>query len=172
MTASATSRPRGARRSFAAYLEAAASLDTSVRLSPGLRQQWLVMFVGVVMLLAVVAGLYLEVTSRAAIAGRDIQSMEISIATQQRANADLQTQLAELLSEQTLQARAEALGYQPLERAELDYILVPGYLPDNGVHLTVETPQEQSVTSEAAFQQSLLEWIALQVENASAPLPR
>ncbi|GAB4501382.1 MAG: hypothetical protein Fur0035_09240 [Anaerolineales bacterium] len=172
MTASATSRPRGPRRTFAAYLEAAGSLNTSVSLSPVLRQQWLVMFVGVVALLALVAGLYLEVTSRAAIAGRDIQNLEIAIATHQRANADLQTELAGLLSEQTLQARAEALGYQPLERADLDYILVPGYLPESGVNLTSESPNQPSIASQPAFQQSLLEWIALQVESASAPLPR
>ncbi len=172
MTASATSRPRGPRRTFAAYLEAAGSFNTNISLSPSLRQQWLVMFIGVVMLLALIAGLYLEVTSRAAIAGRDIQNLEVTIATNQRANADLQTQLAGLLSEQTLQARAEALGYQPLERADLDFILVPGYLPGGGVHLTVETSDEQNIASEPAFQQSLLEWIAQQLESASAPLPR
>lgn len=172
MTASATSRPRGPRRTFAAYLEAAGSLNTNISLSPSLRQQWLVMFIGMVMLLALIAGLYLEVTSRAAIAGRDIQNLEVAIATNQRANADLQTRLAGLLSEQTLQARAEALGYQPLERADLDFILVPGYLPGGGVHLTVETSDEQNIANEPAFQQSLLEWLAQQLESASAPLPR
>jgi len=121
---------------------------------------------------AVLAGLYLDVSSRAAISGRDIQSLELAIAANERSNADLETQLASLLSNQTFEARAVALGYQPLTRDDLDYVLVPGYIPDNSVHLTMESQQEGRIANEPAFQQSLLEWIAQQLESASAPLPQ
>ncbi|NCP86961.1 MAG: hypothetical protein CO094_01890 [Anaerolineae bacterium CG_4_9_14_3_um_filter_57_17] len=172
MTASAPVRSRGARRTFAAYLEAVSSLDAGFSLPPALRQQWLVMFAGAVAILAVLAGLYLDVSSRAAISGRDIQSLELAIAANERSNADLETQLASLLSNQTFEARAVALGYQPLTRDDLDYVLVPGYIPDNSVHLTMESQQEGRIANEPAFQQSLLEWIAQQLESASAPLPQ
>ena len=57
-----------------------------------------------------VAALYLDVTARAAVAGREIQEMRFEITTIQRANADLETQLAKLTSTAEMERRATRIG--------------------------------------------------------------
>ncbi len=60
-----------------------------------------------------IAALYLDVTARAAVAGREIQEMRFEITTIQRANADLETQLAELTSTAEMEHRARRPGLPP-----------------------------------------------------------
>jgi cell division protein FtsL len=65
------------------------------------------------LVLAMISALYLDVTSNAAIAGREIQSLRIDITDTQRMNADLETRLASLLSTQNMEQRARAKGFRP-----------------------------------------------------------
>src|SRR6185436_17622358 len=62
------------------------------------QRQWIGAFLLAVIGVAMVAALYLDVTARAAVAGREIQEMRKEITTIQRENADLETQLADLTS--------------------------------------------------------------------------
>ncbi len=77
--------------------------------------------------IALVAGIYLNVTARAATIGRDIQAMQGDIEDLQLVNANLQSQLAFLTSEGVMEKRAEDLGFQPMLTDETMFILVPGY---------------------------------------------
>src|SRR5215211_8710519 len=86
-------------------------------------------FLLVVIGAAMVAALYLDVTARTAVAGREIQEMRAQISTVQRENADLETRLADLTSSAAMQRRALALGYRPVQPGELDYVAVPGFVP-------------------------------------------
>ena len=86
-----------------------------------------------------IAALYLDVTARAAVAGREIQEMRFEITTIQRANADLETRLANLTSTVEMQRRALELGYRPVKPGELDYVAVPGFvLPEPAILLAAE----------------------------------
>ncbi|MGS7457358.1 hypothetical protein, partial [Mycobacterium tuberculosis] len=56
------------------------------------RRQWITAFLAAIVLLTIVAGLYLSVASRTAITGREIQGLQADIRSNQRVNADLETQ--------------------------------------------------------------------------------
>ena len=55
------------------------------------QRQWIGAFLLAVVGVAMIAALYLDVTARSAVAGREIQEMRIQITTIQRQNADLET---------------------------------------------------------------------------------
>jgi cell division protein FtsL len=108
---------------------------------------------------AMIAALYLQVTARAARAGREIQEMRIKITGVQRANADLETQLAKLTSSAEMQRRAKELGYRPVKPGELDYVAVAGYVPPEPAILrTAEDVGYFPQPVPAEYTQSLLEW--------------
>jgi cell division protein FtsL len=123
------------------------------------QRQWVGVFLLFVIGAAMIAALYLDVTARAAIAGREIQETRFEITTIQRSNADLETQLAKLTSTEEMERRAVALGYRPVQPGELDYVAVPGFVaPEPAILMAAEdvTVPDQTLPSE--YSQSLLEW--------------
>jgi cell division protein FtsB len=123
------------------------------------QRQWVGAFLLIVIGSAMIAALYLDVTARAAVAGREIQGLRLEITTIQRENADLETQLANLTSTAAMQERAVALGYRPVKPGELDYVSVPGFAkPEPDILLAAEdaTPRVEAQPEE--YTQSLLEW--------------
>ena len=123
------------------------------------QRQWIGAFLLVVIGAAMVAALYLDVTARAAVTGREIQEMRIQITTIQRENADLETRLADLTSSAAMQRRALELGYRPVQPGELDYVAVPGFVPPEPEILRAAqdaSPQANGLPAE--YTQSLLEW--------------
>ena len=109
---------------------------------------------------AMVAALYLDVTARTTLAGREIQNLQIEISASQRTNADLETELARLTSSAAMQRRALELGYRPVKPGELDYIFVPGYVslePDILLAATDNPPRMDRLPDE--YTESLLEWL-------------
>jgi cell division protein FtsL len=63
-----------------------------------IQRQWVSIFLLIVLAFAMIATLYLMVTSRAAIVGREIQDLRSEIIDTEHTNADLQTELARLTS--------------------------------------------------------------------------
>lgn len=123
------------------------------------QRQWVGIFLLVVIGAAMVAALYLDVTARTAVTGREIQDLRVEITTIQRQNADLETQLADLTSMAAMQRRAEALGYRPVQPGELDYVAVPGFAPpEPDILLDAEDITGQADALPAEYTQSLLEW--------------
>jgi cell division protein FtsB len=123
------------------------------------QRQWISAFLLAVIGVAMVAALYLDVTARAAVAGREIQEMRKEITTIQRENADLETQLADLTATAVMEKRAVELGYRPVQPGELDYVAVPGFvLPEPAILLAADdaVPTVQNPPTE--YTQSLLEW--------------
>src|SRR5512138_3606265 len=124
------------------------------------QRQWIGAFLLIVIGAAMVAALYLDVTARAAVAGRDIQELRVDITTVQRENADLETQLADLTSTAAMQKRATTLGYRPVQPGELDYVTVPGFAkPEPEILEAADdaAPAAQDLPPE--YTQSLLEWL-------------
>src|SRR5512146_274302 len=93
-----------------------------------LQRQWLGAFLLAVLGIAMVASLYLDVTAQAAISGREIQNLTADMSAAQQTSADLQTRLAELESHGAMEQRAVALGYEPVDPSQVQYVVVPGYL--------------------------------------------
>ena len=108
---------------------------------------------------SMVAALYLQVTARAARAGREIQEMRLEITTVQRTNADLETKLADLTSTSTMESRAIEMGYRPVKPGELDYVAVPGYAaPEPAILLAAKDVTQFSQPIPSEYTQSLIEW--------------
>ncbi len=113
------------------------------------QRQWIGLFLLALVLTAMVAGIYLNVTVRAALAGREIQMLlnpslinplpetrPNSIATNKRINTELQMKLADLTSVESMRQRAEAMGFQPAGPDDITYVAVPGYVAQSGVDLS------------------------------------
>lgn len=131
------------------------------------QRQYVGAFLLTVIVLALVAALYLDVTARTALTGREIQDLRGQITAMQRSNADLETELANITSSAVMQRRALELGYRPVEPGELDYIFVPGYVaPEPALLLAaIDSPLESDALPDA-YSQSLLEWLDEQLKSA------
>ncbi len=124
------------------------------------QRQWIGTFLLAVLGLAMVAALYLDVTAQAAIAGRTIQNMSAEIITTENSNADLETRLAELTSNSVMEQRAVALGYQPVDPSQLEYIIVPGYTaPKPAILSAAPTLMPSTPSIPPEYTQSLIDWL-------------
>ena len=124
-----------------------------------IQRQWISSFLLIVLGLAMIAALYLDVSARAALTGRDIQDLSANIIAIQQSNADLETRIAELTSNQAMEKRAQALNYQPVQANQVQFIIVPGYIAPQPANL-VAAPllQPSAPTIRPEFTQSLLDW--------------
>ena len=124
------------------------------------QRQYVGAFLLSVIILALISALYLDVTARAALAGREIQGLQAEITAMQRSNADLETELANLTASAVMQQRALELGYRPVEPGELDYVFVPGYVaPEPDILLAAVDTVLRSNELPEEYSQSLLEWL-------------
>ena len=119
------------------------------------------MFLLILVMFAIIAGIYLNVTARAATIGRRIQAMQADIQLNERLNADLQTRLAMLTTASSMEARAKELGYRQATASEITYIVVPEYAGRTPVVLA---PPPGPVASSAQilppeFTESLIDWV-------------
>jgi hypothetical protein len=133
------------------------------------QRQYVGAFLLAVIGMAMIAALYLDVTARAAVAGREIQELRFNTATIQRANADLETQLAKMTSTTEMERRALELGYRPVKPGELDYVPVPGFVPPEPAILLAAddiAPQSQALPIE--YTQSLIEWMDARVKTGGS----
>ena len=123
-----------------------------------IQRQWIGAFLLALIGAAMIAALYLDVTARAAVTGREIQELRFEIARLQRANADLETQLGNLTSTAEMQRRALELGYRPVKPGELDYVPVAGFVvPEPAILLAADDEVLRAQTLPFEYTQSLLE---------------
>ncbi|GAB4504324.1 MAG: hypothetical protein Fur0043_13180 [Anaerolineales bacterium] len=132
-----------------------------------IQRQWVSLFLLVVLGFAGVAGLYLRVTSQAAILGRQIQDLREEILVTQYENADLQTELAHLTAKEEIERRAYEMGLRPVQPQELEYLVVPGYTaPQAALLASVPELRPSAPTLRQEYNQSLLDWLE---ERLQAP---
>ena len=155
--------------------------------APWRRQMYMI---GVILLIlvsaAIIAGIYLNVTARAAAVGRQIQEMQVRVygyhyltsdagevtvpieELEQRI-ANLTSQLAILTSYKVMQERVKDLNLDPIEADHIEYIEVPGYIERQTTSLA--PPPEPLVVNASAidpqFKESLFEWVADQVQRTA-----
>ena len=134
------------------------------------QRQWVGVFLLIVVGAAMVAALYLDVTARTAVTGREIQELRAQITTTQRETADLETKLADLTSTAAMQRRALELGYRPVQPGELDYVTVPGFVPpEPAILLAAKDTSLQTTTVPAEYSESLLEWFENRIKFGGIP---
>ena len=138
--------------------------------------------IGVILLFlvcaAIIAGIYLNVTARAAAVGRQIQEMQVRVygyhylsedtggdyvpieELEQRI-ANLTSQLAYLTSYSIMQERVKNLNMIPVDAEHIDYMEVPGYFERQTTSLA--PPPEPVVVNASAidpqFKESLFDWV-------------
>ncbi|MFO7622802.1 MAG: hypothetical protein R6V73_00500 [Anaerolineales bacterium] len=134
--------------------------------------QYIVFFLVLLVMSAVVAGIYLNVTARAVTVGQEIQVMQIQIENLKRTIADKETSLAFLTSTSTMEQRAREMGFRPVEPDKIVYVVVPGYRERQEIHLAPAS--QPTVVSDPklspSFTISLLEWLQVNVFNPSSVL--
>ncbi len=132
------------------------------------QRQWIGLFLLALVTVAMVAGIYLNITVRATLAGREIQMLQSDITTNTRGNSDLETQLAGLSSVESVQKRADAMGFQPADPGDIVYVMVPGYSPQRAVNLS--SPQENSAPPLyllPAYSESLFDWLSRSLASSA-----
>jgi len=113
-----------------------------------------------VLFTVLIASIYLNVSARAATYGREILLMQEEIQRLQLENADLKTRLGILLSSKEMETRALEMGFEPVEKGESVYVVVPGYVARQPVILASAPPAENAVvvTLPPRFTESLVDW--------------
>src|SRR3990172_6367912 len=149
------------------------SLTQAYSQAPWRKQlQWIGLFMLGLILVALVAGIYLSVSAEASSNGRAIQAMYADIDQMEREIEDQKTQLAFLTSNDEMAKRAEDMGFLPVNKGEVLYIVVPGY-KRSGHAILGSTPA--SLVSGASmlsqeYTQSLFDWLRQRILEPAAPL--
>ena len=119
--------------------------------------------------IALVAGIYLNVSARAAAVGRDIQSKQEQIEILDLEIEDLQSQLALILSWPAMDERAQAMGFQLVSPDDVLYLPVQGYVERQPAVLAPNT--ERAIVDAPMlppeYTESLFEWLGRQVASYS-----
>ncbi len=155
--------------------------------APWRKQTYLI---GVILLFlvcaAIVAGIYLNVTARAAAVGRQIQEMQVRvygyhyltgdstsnyvpIEELEQNIANLNSQLAYLTSYSVMSERLQKIDLRPIDAFSVVYLEVPGYVDRQTTSLA---PPPQPVVVNASgidpqFKESLLDWVVDQVRRTA-----
>jgi cell division protein FtsL len=132
------------------------------------QRQWIGLFLLGLVLVAMVAGIYVNLTTRADLAGREIQNINTDILDNQRKNADFETQLAGLTSDAAMMKRAESLGFQPVSPDEITYVVVPGFVTKPPIDLSSTTKAPARAVILPEYTESLFDWFAYEI-GATAP---
>jgi len=127
------------------------------------QRQWIGLFLLGLVAVSMVAGIYLNITVRATLAGREIQLLQNQLIDDQRANSDQETLLAGLTSVTSMQKRAEAKSFKLAEPGTITYVVVPGYVPQTIVDMSQpgvdNLSQSQKPVLLPAYTESLFDWI-------------
>jgi hypothetical protein len=136
------------------------------------QRQWIGLFLLGLVAVSMVAGIYLNITVRATLAGREIQSIQKELIDDQRANSDQETMLAGLTSVGSMQKRAESMGFQPAEPGNITYVVVPGYTPQTAVDMSQPGADNQSQTDKPVllpnYTESLFDWITRTLASSTS----
>ena len=127
------------------------------------QRQWIGLFLLGLVAVSMVAGIYLNITVRATLAGREIQSLQNTLIDDKRANSDAESTLAGLTSMEAMQKRAEAMGFHPADQGSITYVAIPGYVPQTAVDMSKPGADDQSQSQKPVllpgYTESLFDWI-------------
>lgn len=125
--------------------------------------QWLGFAFLVVAAISLIAWLYLSISSKASIAGRQIQEYQTVKIKAEQNIASLETSLANTTSSVEMAKRAKRLGFKEMSPDRFEYMVVPGYGGKQAAILAPEnyaTDLNRDVVS-TEFTQSLWDWVYL-----------
>ncbi|MGD8456244.1 MAG: hypothetical protein PVF83_07675 [Anaerolineales bacterium] len=120
------------------------------------------LFSASVVFVAIVAGVYLNVTARAATYGREIQAIRVEAREIERDIEDLESRLADMTTARQMRSRAEKLGFISVNPNTASYLTIPGYPEERMIELApelqpLEEPELRQLPPE--YTQSLFDWV-------------
>jgi cell division protein FtsL len=150
-------------------MERVRTLTQAYTQAPWRRQlQILGLFLLALVTVALVAIIYLSVTTKAATVGRHIMEMQADLEVMDASIADLETQLAVMRSASTMRRRAQEMGFRSIEREDIEYLVVDGYTPRQQANMA---PAPETVVTIPAslppdYTESLFDWLRLRLVPA------
>ncbi|UYN89761.1 MAG: hypothetical protein KIT08_00630 [Anaerolineales bacterium] len=130
--------------------------------TPWRRQMQMIgFFAAAVAALALLAGLYLNVTARASTIGRHVQSLQNERIRLQQQIENMESQLASLTSNEAMQARAQQSGFAPVQPGAVTYLTVEGYRGRASLQLAPRSGGQFAGVPRLpeAYTESLLDWV-------------
>lgn len=134
--------------------------------------QWIGLFMLIMILIAMVAGIYLSVSAQASTAGREIQIMYSEMEEINRHIEDLESQKAFLVSNAEMEKRAKELDFKQVGVGDIFYIQVPGYSKPGQIKLADSPGNHLPIIPTVApeYTQSLVDWLRERVFDPASPL--
>jgi cell division protein FtsL len=125
------------------------------------QMQWIGLSLLGIVTISIMAWLYLSISSKTSIAGREIQDLQSEQTKAEQAIAAMETNLAEISSSVEMAKRAENLGFEYVDPTEFEYMVVPGYGGKPTAKLAPETllAQVESDGMRSEFTRSLWDWV-------------
>jgi len=126
-------------------------------------------FLLVLVFVALISGVYLNVSARAAKAGRSIQDMQSDIEALGLDIEDRQSELAMILSSSSMEERAREMGFEVVETDEIVYLSVPGYVERRSIILapTSERVITRAPVTPPEYTESLFTWLKRQIGQST-----
>ncbi len=125
------------------------------------------LFLAALVFLALVAGIYLNVSARSATTGRRIQDLQKANEEVVREIEDLRSRLALVQSSSEMHARATGMGFELVESDQMIYLSVPGYRERQTPLLAPYS--ERSLAGAPAvppeYTESLFTWIKKEIDR-------
>lgn len=127
--------------------------------------QWIGLFLLALILIAAIAGVYLNISAQAATAGRQIQFIESDIDQIRNEISELTADLARAESTETLKQKAQALGFYRMKADQAVYLEIPGFNPQENLVLA---PPRRNIIAESpvlrtSYRASLWDWLMEQL---------
>ena len=113
-------------------------------------------------IMVALGGMYLTEASKAATAGRDVQSLQIQKSQLTLEVDRLEAQIAQAKSLPRLEARARELGYVPAQPQQMEFLVVKGY---PGASTVAAAPAAEV----ANYDETLGTWLARWLSSAFQP---
>jgi hypothetical protein len=136
-------------------------LMQAYKLVPWRRQlQWIGLGSLAIVTTSLVAWLYLSISAKTGIAGREMQDFQSEKTKAEQSIASMETNLAEITSSVQMAKRAKALGFKEVSTDRNEYMMVPGYGGKPSAKLAPEiyTTKVESDVITTEFTQSLWDW--------------
>jgi len=127
-------------------------------------------FLLVLVMAALVASVYLYVSSQAVASGVQVQTVQATMTSMRLAIEDYETELAKLTSEKVMAERAEDLGFEPVDPGTLRYLEVDGYGGRKPSVMAQPPAPKQTTTSvieSDEYSETLLEWLTKNILTPS-----
>jgi hypothetical protein len=128
---------------------------------------------GVFVLLLLTGSIFISITARSAVVGRQIQIHHMAITEMEYNIEDLETELAHLTSVSVLRRRAREMGFRPATPEEITYLNVPGIVKVDTERLAASTQPTQldgEPVLSSAFTQTWTDWLIQHFKKPIVPL--